>query len=70
MSANTYESLNAKVGRRSFMKMAAVATAFGVTSSFASTTATRQATVEEIKILFQVQKWLNLFVLLVLLVVV
>ena len=49
MSANTYETLNAKVGRRSFMKMAAVATAFGVTSSFASTTATRTATEEEIK---------------------
>ena len=49
MSANTYESLNAKVGRRSFMKMAAVATAFGVTSSFASAPATRAATEEEIK---------------------
>lgn len=49
MSANTYEALNAKVGRRSFLKMTAVATAFGVTSSFASTTATRQATTEEIK---------------------
>ena len=49
MSANTYEALNAKVGRRSFMKMAAVATAFGVTSSFASTPATRAATEEEIK---------------------
>jgi formate dehydrogenase major subunit len=49
MSANTYESLNAKVGRRSFMKMAAVATAFGVTSSFASTNVTRKATNEEIK---------------------
>ena len=49
MSANTYEALNAKVGRRSFMKMAAVATAFGVTSSFASTNATREATAEEIK---------------------
>ena len=49
MSANTYEALNAKVGRRSFLKMTAVATAFGVTSSFASTTATRTATEEEIK---------------------
>src|SRR5574344_1858473 len=49
MSANTYESLNAKVGRRSFLKMAATATAFGVTSSFASTTATREATEDEIK---------------------
>ena len=44
-----------KVGRRSFLKMTAVATAFGVTSSFASTTATRQATTEEIKILSLVQ---------------
>ena len=49
MSANTYEALNAKVGRRSFLKMAAVSTAFGVTSSFASTVATRAATEEEIK---------------------
>jgi formate dehydrogenase major subunit len=49
MSANTYEALNAKVGRRSFMKMAAAATAFGVTSSFASTNATRTATADEIK---------------------
>ena len=50
MSANTYEALNAKVGRRSFLKMAAVSTAFGVTSSFASTPATRAATEEEIKL--------------------
>ena len=49
MSVNTYEALNAKVGRRSFIKMTAVATAFGVTSSFASTPATRAATEEEIK---------------------
>ncbi len=49
MSANTYETLNAKVGRRSFLKMSAIATAFGVTSSFASTNATREATSEEIK---------------------
>jgi len=49
MSVNTYETLDAKVGRRSFMKMAAVATAFGVTSSFASTNVTRAATAEEVK---------------------
>jgi formate dehydrogenase major subunit len=49
MFVDTYETLNAKVGRRSFMKMAAVATAFGVTSSFASTNVTREATEEEIK---------------------
>jgi len=49
MSVNTYEALNAKVGRRSFLKMSAIATAFGFTSSFASTNATREATAEEIK---------------------
>ncbi len=49
MSVNTYESLSAKVGRRSFLKMAAIASAFGVTSSFAGAKATREATEEEIK---------------------
>ena len=49
MSINTYEALNAKVGRRSFMKMAALASAFGVTRSFASTKVTRNATQSEIK---------------------
>ncbi len=49
MSANTYEALNAKVGRRSFLKMAAVATAFGATSSLASTGVTRAATEEEVR---------------------
>jgi len=49
MSMNTYETLDAKVGRRSFLKMSAIATAFGVTSSFASANATREATAEEIK---------------------
>ena len=49
MSANTYEALNAKVGRRSFLKMAAIASAFGATSSFASSTAIREATKEEIR---------------------
>jgi len=49
MSVNTYETLSAKVGRRSFLKMSAIATAFGFTSSFASTNATRSATEEEIK---------------------
>jgi len=49
MGANTYEALNAKVGRRSFLRMAAVATAFGATSSFASTGVTRAATEEEVK---------------------
>jgi formate dehydrogenase major subunit len=49
MSVNAYETLNAKVGRRSFLKMAAITSAFGVTSSLASTGATRTATEEEIK---------------------
>lgn len=49
MSRNDYDTLNAKVGRRSFLKMAAVASAFGVTSGLASTQATREATKEEIK---------------------
>lgn len=49
MSANRYEALNAKVGRRSFLKMTALAGAFGVTSALASTGATREATKEEIK---------------------
>ncbi len=49
MGANTYEALNAKVGRRSFLRMAAVATAFGATSGFASTGVTRAATEEEVK---------------------
>ena len=49
MSANTYEALNAKSRKTVVLKMAAVSTAFGVTSSFASTVATRAATEEEIK---------------------
>ena len=49
MLADAYETLNAKVGRRSFLKMTAIASAFGVTSAFASTNATRAATKEEIK---------------------
>ncbi len=44
-----YESLSARVGRRSFLKMAAIASAFGVSTSFASTKATREATEDEIK---------------------
>lgn len=49
MSANTYETLNVKAGRRSFLKMTALASAFGATSAFANTDATREATEEEIK---------------------
>ena len=42
-------ALNAKVGRRSFLKMAAVASAFGATAGFASEKVTRVATEEEVK---------------------
>jgi hypothetical protein len=62
MSVNAYETLNAKVGRRSFLKMAAITSAFGVTSSLASTGATRTATEEEIKIHSLVQKKLKQYV--------
>ncbi|MBN1838567.1 MAG: formate dehydrogenase subunit alpha [Campylobacterales bacterium] len=41
--------LNAKVGRRSFLKMAAIAGAFGATAGFASEKVTRAATEEEVK---------------------
>lgn len=47
MSKN--EILDARIGRRSFMKMAAVAGAVGATSAFASGDATRAATSEEVK---------------------
>ena len=50
MSKSTYEALQAKVGRRSFLKMAAVATAAGATSAFASNDGvTRAATEDEVK---------------------
>jgi len=42
-------ALNAKVGRRSFLKMAAIAGAFGATAGFASEKVTRAATEEEVK---------------------
>ncbi len=42
-------SLSAKIGRRSFLKMTALASAFGVSTAFGSTKATRQATEDEIK---------------------
>ncbi len=45
----TQEALGTKVGRRSFLKMAAIAGAFGATSAFASKNVTREATAEEIK---------------------
>ncbi len=46
---DSYEKLDAKVGRRSFLKMVSIASAFGVTNGFAGTNATRKATEEEIK---------------------
>lgn len=46
--SETSRVLATKLGRRSFLKMAAVASAFGATSSFASG-ATRPATAEEVK---------------------
>ena len=49
MSQSTYEALNARVGRRSFLKMAAIATAAGATSALANDGVTREATAEEIK---------------------
>lgn len=42
-------ALNATVGRRSFLKMAAIAGAFGATAGFASEKVTRAATEEEVK---------------------
>ena len=49
MLIDTYETLNSQIGRRSFMKMAAVATAASVTSAFANDGVTRAATQEEVK---------------------
>lgn len=49
METNTQNALSSKVGRRSFLRMAAIAGAFGATSAFATTNVTRKATEEEIK---------------------
>ncbi len=49
MSQSTYEALNARVGRRAFIKMAAIATAAGATSALANDGVTREATAEEVK---------------------
>ncbi|RXI48307.1 hypothetical protein CRU99_01320 [Malaciobacter mytili] len=50
MSSSTYEALKAKVGRRSFIKMAALATASSAVSAFANNDGvTREATSEEVK---------------------
>ena len=47
--SETLSALNATVGRRSFLKMAAIAGAFGATAGFASEKVTRAATEEEVK---------------------
>lgn len=47
--SETMHALTAKVGRRSFLKMAAIAGTFGATSSFAGEKVTRAATEEEVK---------------------
>ncbi len=49
MTNTTKNTLTAKIGRRSFLRMAAVAGAFGATSSFASSNVTRVATKDEVK---------------------
>ncbi len=49
MSQSTYDALKAKIGRRSFIKMAAVSAAAGATSAFANDGVTREATSEEVK---------------------
>lgn len=49
MENSTTRALTTSIGRRSFLKMAAVAGAFGATSGFASGNVTRAATEEEIK---------------------
>ena len=49
MEKTTARALTTTVGRRSFLKMAAVAGAFGATSAFASEKVTRPATEEEVK---------------------
>ncbi len=50
MANSTYDALKAKVGRRSFLKMAALATASGAVSAFANNEGvTRAATAEEVK---------------------
>ena len=49
MNKNTKDALATKIGRRSFLKMAAIAGAFGATSAIASGNVTRAATEEEVK---------------------
>ena len=59
MQESTARALSSTVGRRSFLKMAAMAGAFGATSSFASENVTRAATDEEVKNPFPGSKKLN-----------
>jgi formate dehydrogenase major subunit len=49
MNKNTKDALTTKVGRRSFLKMVAIAGAFGATNAIASGNITREATQEEVK---------------------
>lgn len=49
MNKNTKDALSTKIGRRSFLKMAAIAGAFGATNAIASGNVTRAATQEEVK---------------------
>ena len=49
MESTTARALTTTVGRRSFLKMAALGSVFGATSGFASEKVTRAATEEEIK---------------------
>ncbi|MBL1243477.1 MAG: molybdopterin-dependent oxidoreductase [Sulfurimonas sp.] len=49
MNKNTKDALTTKIGRRSFLKMAAIAGAFGATNAIASGNVTRAATDEEVK---------------------
>ena len=49
MENTTQKALSSRIGRRSFLKMAAAAGAFGATSAFASSNVTRAATKEEVK---------------------
>ena len=49
MQESTARALSTTVGRRSFLKMAAMAGAFGATASFAGENVTRAASEEEVK---------------------
>ena len=49
MESTTARALTTTVGRRSFLKMAALGSVFGATSGFASEKVTRAATEEEVK---------------------